>query len=249
MKFRMILAFLMLGLPAITAHAQSGMTSEKSAIKQGFAFPQKGSVRILLFRPDVSVAEQSTGGMDQPNADWTVQARDHLVTALGRAQTARSNGMKVMPELQGEDARIMADYGSLFKAMIDAVMTHELFPGNILPTKKGSFNWTMGPGISRLGVVGEGDYGLFVYSYDSYGSSGRKALEVAGLVNGIDARSGTHMGYAGLVDLKTGDLIWVNANVQMRGDVRTADGAVKRVAQLLSGFPAREGVVAKAVAK
>ena len=44
-------------------------------------------------------------------------------------------------------------------------------------------------------------------------------------------------GHAGLVDLKTGDLLWLNADTQMGGDVREADGAKKRVRQLLAGFP------------
>jgi hypothetical protein len=249
MNFRVILAFLMLGLPAIAAHAQMGVASEKSALKEGFAFPEKGSVRILLFRPDVIVGKQSTGGLDQPNADWTAQARDHLVTALGKAQGTRSNDMKLMPELSGEDALIMADYRSLFRVVADAALTHKLFPGNLLPTKKEKFDWAMGTGASRLGTIGGGDYGLFMYSYDSYGSSGRKALQVMGLLADSGASSGVHIGYAGLVDLKTGDLLWINADVRMRGDVRTAEGADKRVAQLLEDFPLRAGLDASAVAQ
>jgi hypothetical protein len=105
----------------------------------------------------------------------------------------------------------------------------------------------MGPGASRLGTIGGGDYGLFIYTYDSYGSSGRKALQVIGLLAESGASSGVHIGYAGLVDLKTGDLLWINADVRMRGDVRTAEGADKRVSQLLEDFPLRAGPVAKAL--
>lgn len=50
---------------------------------------------------------------------------------------------------------------------------------------------------------------------------------------------GVHKGFAGLVDLHTGDLVWLNADMQMGGDVRDADGAQKRVGQLLAGFPGR----------
>jgi hypothetical protein len=49
--------------------------------------------------------------------------------------------------------------------------------------------------------------------------------------------SGVHAGYAGLVDLRTGDLVWLNADLKMGGDVREADGASKRVVQLLEDFP------------
>ena len=40
-----------------------------------------------------------------------------------------------------------------------------------------------------------------------------------------------------IVDLKTGDLVWLNADAAMGGDVRDPDGAQKRVGQLLEAFP------------
>jgi hypothetical protein len=66
------------------------------------------------------------------------------------------------------------------------------------------------------------------------------------LVPGIGVKSGEHKGGAGLVDLKTGDVLWLNADFAMGGDVRETDGAEKRVAQLLEEFP---GSVAKPVVK
>jgi hypothetical protein len=42
-----------------------------------------------------------------------------------------------------------------------------------------------------------------------------------------------------LIDLKTGELVWLNADREMGGDLRTEDGAVKRVHELLKGFPGR----------
>jgi hypothetical protein len=62
-------------------------------------------------------------------------------------------------------------------------------------------------------------------------------LQIVGLVAGVGVTSGVHAGYAGLVDLKTGDLLWLNADFQMGGDVREAEGAHKRVRQLLEDFP------------
>ena len=50
-------------------------------------------------------------------------------------------------------------------------------------------------------------------------------------------QSGEHVGYAGLVDLETGNIVWLNADEKMGGDVRTEDGMQKRVAQLLEDFP------------
>ena len=223
-------------LLAVPAAAQ-----EKSAIKPGFAFPGDGPVRILVFRPDVRVGEQSTAGLNEPNADWTATARRNITDALGTAQAARANEIRAMPELEGEPAKLLADYRALFRAVTDAVVSHKLFPGNRLPTKKTAFDWTLGPGVAKLGEIGGGDYGLFLFTNDSYGSGGRKAAQVVGLLFGAYIPSGVHVGYAGLVDLKTGELVWINADVAMGGDVREVDGATKRVAQLLEDFPQRAG--------
>ena len=232
-------------LPAAAA------AQEKSAIKPGFAFSASEPVRVVVFRPDVSVGSQSAGGMNEPNAEWTAQARAELVRSLESALKARSGEMTMMPELEGADATLLANYRSLFKSVTDMVVAHRLFKGNRLPTKLDKFDWSLGPGVARLaGVAGGGrpaDYGLFFLTNDSYGSAGRKALQVVGLLTGFGMpKSGVHTGYAGLVDLKSGDLVWINADLAMGGDVRDAEGAAKRVGQLLEDFPGRAPTITAA---
>jgi len=79
----------------------------------------------------------------------------------------------------------------------------------------------------------------FINTDDHYGSGGRKALQIFAALGGVSVTSGVHKGHAGLIDLKTGELVWLNADLQMGGDVRTLEGAQKRVRQLLEGFPGR----------
>mgnify|MGYP001329021763 CR=1 FL=1 len=83
-----------------------------------------------------------------------------------------------------------------------------------------------------------GGRGDGVWNRDAYGSTGRKVLQVLALLGpGVAVKSGEHRGYVGLVDLKTGDLLWLNADGAMGGDVRKEDGSDKRVRQLLEDFP------------
>ena len=238
---RVVMMAAALAAAGVAAPAAAQLGSEASAAKQGFAFPADRPVRILVFRPEVRVGEQTTGGLNQPNAEWTTDARRHIAAALDAAKPGGAEELKPMPELEGEDGKLLADYRALFRAVADAVVQHKLFIGNRLPTKRAEFNWTLGPGVARLGALGGGDYGLFLFTNDSYGSAGRKAAQVMGLLLGAYIPSGVHVGYAGLVDLKTGELVWINADVAMGGDVRDAEGATKRVGQLLEDFPTREG--------
>ena len=237
-----------LTLPA-TSHAQS----RQSLTKTDFAFPAAGQVRVVLFRPDVSVGEQSTGGLEQANAGWTEQAREELTKALGKAQADRNIELKLMPELDGDDAKTMSDYRKLFKTVADSVIKHRLFTIDPLPTKQAKFDWTLGPGTARLGELGAGDYGLFFYTLDSYESGSKRLVRLltspAETVGQSVGPVEINMGYAGLVDLKSGDLVWINVDVKMAGDVRTAEGATLRISELLEGFPVRAGLAPAKVMK
>lgn len=216
---------------------------ERTAVKQDFVLPANSGKTILVFRPAVSVGAQSTGGMFEPNADWTEKARRNIDAALSARQAALGNKVVVAPESYGEDARRVQEYSNLFAAVSQAVIQYQFFEGNRLPTKKrdnkaGVFDWSLGEGVRNLPGAKDADYALFIFNKDAYGSTGRKLLQVAAmLVPRVAIKSGEHAGYAGLVDLKTGDLLWLNADAAMGGDVREPEGAQKRVGQLLEEFP------------
>jgi len=219
------------------------LAQERTATKQGFELPPNSGKRILVFRPDISTGAQSTGGMFEPNAEWTDRARANIEAALGRLQLELGNEVINAPEAFGEDAQNLQEHMALFAAVSQAVIEYQFFVGNRLPTKKrdnreGVFDWSLGSGVSSLPGAQDADYGLFIYNEDAYGSTGRKVLQVlAALGPGIAVKSGEHKGYAGLVDLRTGELLWLNADGAMGGDVRESDGADKRVRQLLEEFP------------
>ena len=226
-------------VPAVATPVAAQIGAEKTLKREGFQFPAGKQVRILVFRPDVSVGEQTTAGMNEPSAEWTETARRELAAALSAHHGKASNELVILPEVEGDDARLLADYRALFNVVTGTVIAHKM-SGARLPTKKDKFDWTLGAEAARLGERFGGDYALMLYTQDSYGSAGRKALQAAFLLlGGGFVPSGVHVGYAGLVDLSTGDLVWLNADVAMGGDVRTPEGAAKRIAQLLEEFPLR----------
>lgn len=215
---------------------------ERSALKQGFELAAKSSKKILLFRPSVSTGAQSTAGMFEPNAEWTEQAKSNIQAALDQFQGRLGNSVIVAPDAYGEDARNVQEHMALFAAVSQSVIEYQFFVGNRLPTKKRDnktavFDWSLGPSVASLPGAADADYGLFIYNKDAYGSTGRKMLQVFAAMGGISVRSGEHQGHAGLVDLRTGELLWLNADFEMGGDVREKDGAEKRVRQLLEDFP------------
>ncbi|WP_264943179.1 hypothetical protein [Sphingomonas canadensis] len=236
------MAAIFLVMPTVAA------AQERHAVRPGFAYPKDREVKIVVFRPDVRVGTLTAGGLDEPNADWTATARTLIAAEIERAHGVQGATVSFVGEPEGEDGVRLAQYRALFGAVADAIMIHRLFVGNRLQSKKEGLDWTLGEGVSALADATGADYGLFLFTHDAYGSSGRKAAQIFGAMFGVAVIPGIHVGYAGLIDLKTGDVIWLNADPQMGGDVRTPEGAQKRVGQLLDGLPGRP-VEAPATAK
>ena len=232
---------------AVPNVAEASLAS-RSKSDASFSFPAGQPVTILVFRPDVQVGSLGMGGVESPNADWTAKARDNLAEALRANQQDRDHKVVFLMDQEGENARTVADYQALFRAVAHSVVTHK-FGGARLPTKKDKFDWTLGPGAAKLGEIGGGNYGLLLYSHDAFGTAGRKVMQLmlAG-VYGLGMQAGVHGGYAALVDLKTGNLVWFGIDAASGGDPRQPDGASKRIRQLLKTMPGQSATIAEKTA-
>jgi hypothetical protein len=80
-------------------------------------------------------------------------------------------------------------------------------------------------------------YALFSWLRDSYASAERKAAMIGLALLGIGISGGQQVGYASLVDLETGRVVWFNRLARQSGDLREAESAAETVDALLSEFP------------
>ena len=86
--------------------------------------PPQGDYKLLVLRPDVSVGSLTTGGMVEPRADWTDQARASIVAALRTQQAARGGKVTIIEhrnELPGVDPQELADVERLNSAVDDSI--------------------------------------------------------------------------------------------------------------------------------
>jgi hypothetical protein len=211
--------------------------------------PPEGDYRLLVLRPDVTVGSLTTGGMVEPRAEWTDQARANIIAALRAQQASRGGNITIIEhrsELPGVPEQELADVERLNFVVDESIVEHK-YLGDYLPTKRGrGLDWTLGSDAVRLGQKSGYDYALFLHAEDQVASTGRIALGVLGLAGCIVGFCAPNVGgaeqldYASLVDLKTGEVVWFNvvdAASQVPGikfgDLRTPQGAAQMVERLL----------------
>lgn len=211
--------------------------------------PPQGDYDLLVLRPDVTVGSVTTGGMTEPRADWTEQARANIVAALKAQQAARGGKVLVAErraDIRGVDPDTVAEVERLNYAVAQSIVLHK-YLGVYLPTKRGKgLEYTLGREAVEFGRKTGFDYMLFLHSEDSFASTGRVVLQVIGIAGCFvgfcvpNIGGGGQLAYASLVDLKTGEVVWFNvlkagtqiAGVKM-GDIRTPEGAAQMVDRLL----------------
>jgi len=228
MQHRSPLGLLLIGM-ILTGCAQA------TAFSKGQSLPKPApGVGVLLMQPDIELYELTTGGMLEPKADWTAMASDHVTAALRE-------------ELQAKKAKLItyqppSQNPSKQHAHVQLVKLHDVVGGSILfagllPTKKDRFEWSLGESVTILREDYGAGYALFILFRDSYASAGRKAMMVGAALFGVGVPAGRQVGFASLVDLGSGDLLWFNRLFDPAGDLRTAEAARKAVKNLLADLP------------
>jgi hypothetical protein len=197
---------------------------------------------ILLMPMDVELSILNAGGILEPQAEWTARAQQNLTQAFqDKMNTLNCNLIPCKePEAINMDRAEKETHGQLLKlhsAVGYSILTHQYNPMFSLPAKKGSFDWSLGPEARLLKDKYNADYALFVFMRDSYASSGRVAYIVVAAVFGVGVPGGNQIGFASLVDLNTGQIVWFNRLARGAGDLRTQAAARESVEALLQDFP------------
>jgi hypothetical protein len=217
----------------------SGCVATSALKKPGLAAPATPGTRVLLMTPDVQLSEMTAGGLEEPNAAWTEQGRRNVTAALARFMSSRRARMISYREPQegSPAARAHVQLQKLHEVVGGTILLHKYNQAAVLPTKVDTFDWTLGAQTAQLGDEFGADYGLFVLLHDSYASGERVAVIVAAALFGVGLHGGIQRGFASLVDLRTGDIVWFNVLVRGAGDLRDAGSADDAVTTLLSDVP------------
>ncbi len=191
--------------------------------------------KLVIVPSDMELFSISAGGVPEPRADWTEAAQKNFKLALDSRRNLLGANSSDMTDAVLDD---FAELHALHRAVAEAIFVHHARSGLKLPTKNEQLDWTLGAdSVKPLKERTGADYALFTWFRDSYASSERKAVMIGMALLGSFQMGGYQMGYASLVDLNTGRVVWFNDLQRMSGDLREASAAKETVEALLKDFP------------
>jgi len=183
----------------------------------------RDTVSVVLMKPDVEVKHDKVGSNDV-RVDWTDQAETNLKSAI---QLLKLN-----------------------EQVSSAMGQHAFNIGNTpflgtLPHKKDDktrLDYSLGDSIKPVHAATNADYAAFMTYRAEIESGGSFLTKVAiGTLTGyVPAGSDFRGTLVNLVDLKTGEVVWLNAKVAagvFAGDARDADNATKTINAILDDGP------------
>lgn len=195
--------------------------------------------RIILMPPDIRYYLLTAGGVAEPNAEWTEAAQSNFLDAT--LEYAESIGADIKSIDKADLSQAEIRYETLHSAVGLTIMQNYLGLMK-LPSKVENFDWSLGPDISVIGKNHDADYALFVHYRDYQASGGRIAFSIlAALATGAAAPMGAEQGFASLVDLNTGDIVWFNMVTVGSGELRNKEDAATAVRGLFKDIPTRDG--------
>lgn len=227
---------LLVATSLLTAHALAAMSAVNPALTSNAELRPK---KVVVLPPQVFVYELTAGGVPTRMADWESVAHANLLSAVAREATANKLFQTVSaPDLDPATRDQLDAHMGLYDRVAQSVFVYGRGQQDAWAHKKNEFDYTVGPGLAFLRERTGADAALIVLGSDFISSSGRKAAFAVGLLLGVGIPLGHAFMTAGLVDLKTGDVLWMSFDSSASLDSRKADDIDALVRAFYQTYPA-----------
>ncbi len=197
--------------------------------------------KAVVLPVNVEVVEVTAGGVEEKVPDWSKEASQSILKALSAA--IDKQGLKEMaaPQFSGASADTVDEHLALYKLVVNTAARLRW------EHKVKRFDYSIGPGLREIANNTGADVAFVVYGRDSVSTAGRKAKAVVGYIPIVNAFTGRapELGHSfihiGVVDLKTGDLLWMNNDYRKGGtNLRDPDDASDMVDTIFKLYPGIE---------
>lgn len=205
--------------------------------------PRAAVKRIVMLPVEFTVYQKSVAGVEAV-PDWTENAKFALGDAsIKMLQQDDRFQVMALPQIDGETQGLLREHVELFKIIGNTVTSMLQYGGKAWAEKRANFDYTLGDGLGFLADASGADYAFLLAGAQIAQTGGAVFLELLITAAGGYGGGGGTFVFAGIVDLRSGDVKWFNhrAGAQVFGmtgtDVRKPETALEVVRQMFAGFP------------
>lgn len=175
--------------------------------------PETETPKHLIVLPaNVVVSELTAGGVVEEVPEWSAQGKRFVEKYVDQILRKRKNVIReAVPVLTAEEQENVDQHVALYDLVSGNALafSHHAAWKNIRE-KQG---YTLGKGLSFLAEKTDAELVLIVVGRDFISSGGRKTASFFAAALGVYVPLGRSILHAGVVDLKTGNILWMNTNM------------------------------------
>jgi hypothetical protein len=209
------------------------------------ANPTAALPRTLVFLPvDFTMYEVSAGGIQEEVPDWTKSAQENVTAAVRDYFKSINIPLKDLPqEIESASKAVIDEHVALYDKVADTAYLHTSreIEHHYWPEKAKHFDYTIGPGLDSLREKLGADGALIVTGQDIVATAGRRTVAIVGALLGAVVPIDRSYLVGGIVDFKTGNVLWLNLTVRGVGrDFRKPEDATAMTQSVFADFPLKE---------
>jgi hypothetical protein len=201
--------------------------------------PAGPPLKVLVLPVDFDMLEFSAAGMIEPVPAETTQAEEQLLTSVHKVLRITKKFQIVdMPALSDAERELLKEHVALYKLSAFNAGQMLRMGGPAWKAKRTNFDYSIGDGLKFLIERSGADAAVVVGGFKVSSSGGRVAMALLLAAAGIAIPLGGAQTTAGVVDLNTGNIRWLDERLGTKGDVKDRGGADQTVNAVLGQYPA-----------
>ncbi len=238
---KLIFKFTVFGLIAIllSACVAGGLSSHKvhhTIIKEGKAkLPKK----VILLPMIISVKRLTAGGVLEDVKEWEnsskANVRKAIIDLLAKEKQFQ---LTSMPSLNAKQANIVDEHVALYNRVGFSALRIPAVPE--WRNRHNHFDYTLGDGLNFLRKISNADAAMVVFGQDVVSSGGRVAASILIAALGGSISKGYAYVSIGIIDLRTGAILWTNRGGDGSNSFRKPEQAMVLVNRVLKLYPGIE---------
>lgn len=208
-KSTYLVFFILVSFVSFTAHAASTPHWVHYKLLKG---KPKLPKKLVILPVNIEVKEVTAGGVKEIVPKWSKKAEKNITKSLSTLIKKNKRLRQVrLPRLSNKTSKVVDEHMALYKLVVNTASKIGW------EHKARRFDYGIGPGLAALRRKTGADAAVMVYGRDHVSSGGRITKSIlahipfVNIFTGPAPSLGDSFVHVGIVDLRTGDLLWMNS--------------------------------------